>query len=100
MESWCNLRAFIIYQNWGPFLESPEKSFIKLRPPNSVKLVYSHVVKGKKALKYLQSLVPPDAFALKIQRELCYPKCARKVSGLLRNGPLALLIGQSTNVTH
>ena len=28
-----------------------------------------------------------DAFALKIQRELCHPKCARKVSGLSRNRP-------------
>ena len=37
----------------------------------------------------MQSFVPPDAFALKIQRELCHPKCARKVSGLSRNRPLA-----------
>ena len=32
--------------------------------------------------------MPRDAFALKIQRELCHPKCARKVSGLSRNVPL------------
>ena len=32
--------------------------------------------------------MPRDAFVLKIQRELCHPKCARKVSGLSRNGPL------------
>ena len=35
----------------------------------------------------MQSFVPRDAFALKILRELCNPKCARKVSGLSRNGP-------------
>ena len=36
--------------------------------------------------------MPRDAFVLKIQRELgqelCHPKYARKVSGLLRNRPL------------
>jgi len=32
--------------------------------------------------------VPRDAFVLKIQRELCYLKYVRKVSGLSRNGPL------------
>ena len=31
-----------------PFLESPEKPFIKLRPSYSVKLVFSYVVKGIK----------------------------------------------------
>ena len=31
--------------------------------------------------------MPRDAFVLKIQTEWCHPKCARKVSGLLRNGP-------------
>ena len=29
-----------------------------------------------------------DAFVLKIRRELYHPKCARKVSGLSRNGSL------------
>ena len=29
--------------------------------------------------------MPQDAFVLRIQRELCHPKCAGKVSGLLRN---------------
>ena len=32
--------------------------------------------------------MPRDAFVLKIQRELCHPKYARKVSGLSRNGAL------------
>ena len=31
--------------------------------------------------------MPRDALVLKIPRELCYPKCARNVSGLLRNRP-------------
>ena len=35
--------------------------------------------------------MPRDAFVLIKQRELCHPKCARKVSGLSRNGPLARL---------
>ena len=34
-----------------------------------------------------------DAFVLKIQRELCHPKYARKVSGLSRNRPRARLEG-------
>ena len=33
---------------WGPFLESPEKPFVKLRPVYSLKLVFSYVVKGIK----------------------------------------------------
>ena len=32
----------------GPFLESPEKPFVKLRPAYCVKLVISYVVKGIK----------------------------------------------------
>ena len=32
--------------------------------------------------------MPRDAFALKIQRELCHPKCAQKGLGSSRNGPL------------
>ena len=35
----------------------------------------------------MQSFVPREAFVWKIHRELCIPKCARKVSGLSRNGP-------------
>ena len=31
--------------------------------------------------------MPRDAFVLKVQRELCHPKYARKVSGLSRNRP-------------
>ena len=38
----------------------------------------------------MQSFVPRDAFALKIQRELCHPKYARQVSGLSRNRPLGI----------
>jgi len=32
--------------------------------------------------------MPSYTFVVKIQRELCHPKCAQKFSGLLRNGPL------------
>ena len=32
----------------GPFLERPEKPFVKLRPAYSVKLVFSYIVKGIK----------------------------------------------------
>ena len=34
--------------------------------------------------------MPRDAFVLRVQRELCHTKCARKVSGLSRNGPHVL----------
>ena len=33
--------------------------------------------------------VPRDNFVLKIKRELCHPKCVRKVSALSRNEPQA-----------
>ena len=36
--------------------------------------------------------MPRDAFALKIQRELCHPKYARKVSALSRNRPLETIL--------
>ena len=64
---------------WGPFLESPEKPFVKLRPAYFAKLVLSYVVKGIK-IKKLQSFVPRDALVLKTQSEMCHPKWARKVS--------------------
>ena len=38
----------------------------------------------------MQRSVPQDAFVLKIQRELCHQRCARKVLGLSRNGQLFL----------
>ena len=45
--------------------------------------------------------MPRDAFVLKIQRKLCHPKYARKVSGLSRNRPqtanglfVCLMLGQ------
>ena len=43
--------------------------------------------KGNKNWNKRKSFVPRDAFVLKIRRELCHPKCARKVSGLSRHGP-------------
>jgi len=45
----------------------------------------------------MQSFVLRDAFALKRQRELCHPKCARKVSGLLRDGPQAPVVQRVDN---
>ena len=41
-------RALATFQHRGPFLESPEKPLIKLRPTYSVKLVFLYVVKGIK----------------------------------------------------
>ena len=67
----------------------PEKPFVKVRPAYSAKLVFSYVVKG---IKTKISFVPRDAFVLKIHRELCHPKYARKVSELLRNRSLASLL--------
>ena len=42
--------------------------------------------------------MPRDAFVLKIQRELCHPKYARKVSGLSRNRPLITKLVESPNL--
>ena len=41
--------------------------------------------------------MPLNAFFLKIQRELYHSKCARKVSGLSRNGPLVRMKFELTN---
>ena len=51
--------------------------------------------KGNKSKHNYVSFVPRDAFVLKIQRELCHPKYARKVSGLSRNGPQGRVSGSS-----
>jgi len=64
----------------------PEKPFVRVRSANSVKLIFSYVVKGIK-IKITKSFVPRDDLVVKIQRELCHPKCPRKVSGLSRNRP-------------
>ena len=40
--------SLIEQRPWGPFLESPEKPFVKLQPAYSIKLVFSYVVKGIK----------------------------------------------------
>ena len=47
----------------------------------------------------MQSFVPRDTFALRIQRQLCNPKWARKVSGLSRNGPLLTMAEMSAAFT-
>ena len=44
--------------------------------------------------------MPRDAFVLKIQRELCHPKYARKVSGLSRNRPQASILRHSMYHHH
>ena len=66
----------------------PEKTFIKLRPAYSVKLVFSYIVKG------IKIIIPVKVRASRRLRfedtkrsELRHPKCARKISGLSRNGP-------------
>ena len=46
----------------------------------------------------MQGFVPRDAFLLKIERELCHPKCARKVSELSRNRPQAQDFQMSDNI--
>ena len=69
-------------------LSGPEKPFVKLRSAYSVKLVFSYVVKGIK-IKITAKFRASRRLVLKIQRELCHPKCARKVSGLSRNRPQA-----------
>ena len=44
--------------------------------------------------------MPRDAFVSKIQRELCHPKCARKVSGLTGNGSLGIWLKHTTHKKH
>ena len=44
-----------------------------------------------KGNKNENNCVSQDALALKIQRELCQPKCVRKVSGLSGNRPRLLI---------
>ena len=58
---------------WGPFLESPEKPFVKLRPAYCVKQVFSYVEKGIK-IKITAKFRASRTIVLKIQRELCRPK--------------------------
>ena len=87
--------SYLLCTTEGSFLEIPEKPFIKLRAAYSVKLVFSYVVKGIKikiTAKSRASRPLRYPFVLKIQRELCHPKCARKVSGLSRNGPQPRLL--------
>ena len=53
----------------------------------------------------MQSFVPRDTFALKIQGELCHLKCAQNVSGVSRNGPQAFVVTpivalRSARITH
>ena len=67
----------------------PEKPYVKVRPAYSVKLVFSYVVKGIKT-KITAKFRASRRLRFEIQRELCHPKYARKVSGLLRNRPLAI----------
>ena len=64
----------------------PEKPFVKLRPTNCVKLVFSYVVKGIKITARFRA-----SRRLSFE-ELCHPKCARKVSGLSRNRPQGFLM--------
>ena len=42
----CLNLTYLELEYRGPFLERPEKPFVKLRPVCSVKLVFSYVVKG------------------------------------------------------
>ena len=87
--------SYLLCTTEGSFLEIPEKPFIKLRAAYSVKLVFLYVVKGIKikiTAKFRASRPLRYPFVLKIQRELCHPKCGRKVSGLSRNGPQPRLL--------
>ena len=72
---------------WGPFLESPEKPFEKLRPACSVKLVFSYVVKGIK-IKITAKCRASRRLRFEDTKRIMSPEYARKVSGLSRNRPL------------
>ena len=73
-------------------LFGPEKPFVKLGPAYSVKLVFSYVVKGIKitiTAKFRASRRLSFEDTKRIMSPEMRPKCARKVSGLSRNRPVA-----------
>ena len=59
---------------WGPFLESSEKPFVKLRPANSVKLVFSYVVKGIK-IKITAKFRASRRLRFEDTKRIMRPKC-------------------------
>ena len=73
-------------------LGRPEKPFVKLRPAYSVKLVFSYVAKGWK-IKIIGWFRDSGRLRFKDPKKIMSREmpCARKVSGLSRNGPLGFL---------
>ena len=71
-------------------LLGPEKPFRKLPPAYSVKLVFPYVVRGIKIKITAEFRASRRLRFEDTKTENCQPKCARKVSGLSRNGPLYL----------
>jgi len=73
-------------QSRGPDLESPEKPFVKLRSDYSEKLVFSYVVKGMR-IQITAKFRASRRLLFEDTKRMTTPECARKVSGLSRNGP-------------
>ena len=67
-------------------LFGPEKPFVKLRPAYSVKLIFSHVVKGIK-IKITAKFRASRSLRFEDTKRICHPKYTRKFPGLSRNRP-------------
>ena len=78
----------------GPFLKKspkifgPEKSFVKLRPANSLKLVFSNVVKGIK-IKTTAKFRASRRLRYEDTKRIMSPEMRPKSFGISRNGPLS-----------
>ena len=70
----------IMTENGGPFLESPEKEFVKLRPANSVKLVFSYVVKRIK-IKVSAKFSASRCFLFEHTKTIMSPEMRQKSFG-------------------
>ena len=65
---------------WGPFLESPEKPFVKLRPAYSLKLVFLYVVKRIK-IKITATFVASRRLRLEDTKRIMSPEMRPKSLG-------------------
>ena len=72
-------------RNRGPFLESPEKPFVKLRPAHSVRLVFWYVVKIMK-MKITATFRVSERLHFKIIKRLMSPE---KFRDFRETGPRA-----------
>ena len=73
----------------GPFLDSLEKPFLKLRPAYSIKLVFSHVVKGIK-IKIIAMFRASIRLRLEDTKRIMPPEMRPKSCGTFEKRALAV----------